>query len=114
VGLGFIRLIISPITSTKAPKRKSIYDPTVRKAGPYWMDNLLSVNLYLINWADAQNVNLIHFSRINMRIACLLILVIIAVLEISPVPITPLVLIWIVLFRPSWFYNLVLKIYEKK
>lgn len=48
-----------------------------------------------------------------MRIFCLIVLVIITILEIGPVPLTPLVLIWVVLFRPLWFYKLVLKIYGK-
>jgi hypothetical protein len=49
-----------------------------------------------------------------MRIFCLIILVIISILEISPIPITPIILIWVVLFRPLWFYELVIKIYGKK
>jgi hypothetical protein len=49
-----------------------------------------------------------------MRILCFVILVIITILEIGPVPITPLVLIWVVLFRPAWFYELVRKIYQKR
>jgi hypothetical protein len=49
-----------------------------------------------------------------MRITCFFLLAIIAILEIGPIPFTPLVLIWVVLFRPLWFYELVLKIYGKK
>lgn len=49
-----------------------------------------------------------------MRIIYLIILVIITLIEIGPVPITPIFLIWVVLFRPNWFYELVLKIYRKK
>ncbi|SJM89202.1 conserved hypothetical protein [Crenothrix polyspora] len=49
-----------------------------------------------------------------MRILWFFILLFIAILEISPIPITPLILIWIVLFRPPWFYNLVIKIYDKQ
>ena len=48
-----------------------------------------------------------------MRILCFLVLVIISILEIGPIPITPIVLIWVVLFRPAWFYDWVLKIYDK-
>lgn len=48
-----------------------------------------------------------------LRILCLAILVVITLLEIGPVPITPLVLIWVVLFRPIWFYELVVKLYGK-
>lgn len=49
-----------------------------------------------------------------MRVICLLILLVITVLEIGPIPISGLLLIWVVLFRPAWFYDLVLKIYDKK
>lgn len=49
-----------------------------------------------------------------MRIVCFLILVVVSILEISPIPISPLVLIWVVLFRPNWFYEVVLKIYDKR
>lgn len=49
-----------------------------------------------------------------MRFLCFFILVIIAILEIGPFPITPLLLLWVVLFRPPWFYELVLKIYGKQ
>lgn len=49
-----------------------------------------------------------------MRKFCFLILVVITILEIGPIPITGLLLMWVVLFRPLWFYELVLKIYGKK
>ena len=49
-----------------------------------------------------------------MRILCLLILIVITILEIGPVPISGLLLIWVVLFRPQWFYDLVQKIYGKQ
>jgi hypothetical protein len=48
-----------------------------------------------------------------MRFFCLLILLIITIIEVGPIPITGLVLIWVVLFRPAWFYELVQKIYNK-
>lgn len=47
-----------------------------------------------------------------MRILCLVVLGIITILEIGPLPITGLLLIWIVLFRPKWFFELVMKIYD--
>lgn len=48
-----------------------------------------------------------------MRVLCLFILMVITVLEIGPVPISGILLIWVVLFRPGWFYDLVQKIYGK-
>jgi len=48
-----------------------------------------------------------------MRIFCLIILIVITILEIGPVPISGLLLIWVVLFRPLWFYELVTRIYER-
>ena len=49
-----------------------------------------------------------------MRIISIFALVVISIIEIGPIPITPILLIWVVLFRPKWFYDLVLKIYDKK
>ncbi len=48
-----------------------------------------------------------------MRILCILILLVISILEISPIPITPVFLLYVVIIRPLWFYELVLKIYDK-
>ena len=48
-----------------------------------------------------------------MRILSILVLAVISILEIGPIPITPLFLIWVVLFRPVWFYEWVVKIYDK-
>ena len=48
-----------------------------------------------------------------MRILCFLGLIIIVILEIGPIPITGLLLMWVVVFRPLWFYNLVMAIYDK-
>ncbi|MDO9105999.1 MAG: hypothetical protein Q7U57_13680 [Methylovulum sp.] len=48
-----------------------------------------------------------------MRILCLIVLIVITLLEIGPIPISGLILIWVVLFRPLWFYQLVAKIYDK-
>ncbi|MCX7066525.1 MAG: hypothetical protein NTW85_02335 [Methylococcales bacterium] len=49
-----------------------------------------------------------------MRLICLLVLILITLLEIGPIPITGLVLMWVVLFRPPWFYELVQKIYNRR
>jgi hypothetical protein len=48
-----------------------------------------------------------------MRFFCFVVLLLVAFVEIGPLPITPFVLIWVVLFRPEWFYRLVNKIYGK-
>lgn len=49
-----------------------------------------------------------------MRILSILVLAVISIFEISPIPITPILLILVVLFRPVWFFEWVLKIYDKK
>ena len=54
-----------------------------------------------------------HTRKKAMRILCILFLVVISIIEIGPVPITPVLLIWVLLFRPAWFYDLVIKIYHK-
>lgn len=48
-----------------------------------------------------------------MRWVCLVFLILLMVIDILPIPIVGLLLIWIILFRPAWFYKLVLKIYNK-
>jgi hypothetical protein len=47
-----------------------------------------------------------------MRILTLIILAVFMVLEIGPLPITVLLLMWVAYFRPLWFYKLVLAIYK--
>ena len=49
-----------------------------------------------------------------MRFLCVLGLVVVSIVEIGPIPITPILLIWIVVFRPIWFYQFVNKIYGKE
>jgi hypothetical protein len=53
------------------------------------------------------------FRNLVLRLLCLFVLLLITILEVGPVPISGLVLMWVVLFRPQWFYNLVQKIYHK-
>jgi hypothetical protein len=48
-----------------------------------------------------------------MRILCIFVLIALTILEIGPIPITPIFLIYVVLFRPAWFYEWVLKLYGK-
>lgn len=49
-----------------------------------------------------------------MRWLCLLALILITLLEIGPVPITGLVLMYVVIFRPQWFYDVVQSIYKHR
>lgn len=49
-----------------------------------------------------------------MRFFYFLVLVLVTILEIGPFPITGLLLMWVLLFRPAWFYDLVQKVYGKK
>jgi hypothetical protein len=49
-----------------------------------------------------------------MRLFYILVLVVITIIEVGPIPITPVVLIYVVLFRPKWLYELVLKIFDKE
>ncbi len=51
--------------------------------------------------------------NIFFRLCCLFTLLFVTILEVGPVPISGLALMWVVLFRPQWFYNLVQKIYQK-
>lgn len=41
-------------------------------------------------------------------------LVLLTVVKVGPFSIIGILLLWVVLFRPTWFYELVLKIYSNK
>ncbi len=49
-----------------------------------------------------------------MRLLVLLIVVILTLMDFAPFPVTGLILIWIVLFRPMWFYEMVRTMYRDK
>lgn len=47
-----------------------------------------------------------------MRFLCFLMLFLLTILEVGPILITGIVLMWVVLFRPAWFYGLVQTVYQ--
>lgn len=49
-----------------------------------------------------------------IRFLCLVGLLLLAIIEIQPIPITTLTAIYILLFRPYWFKNLIDKVYSSK
>lgn len=49
-----------------------------------------------------------------MRVLILFILVLVTLVEVGPIPILGLFLIWVVLSRPLWFYQLICQLYNKK
>jgi hypothetical protein len=48
-----------------------------------------------------------------MRMLCIIALTILCIVEVGPVPVTPILLLYVVLSRPAWFYELIVKIYDK-
>jgi hypothetical protein len=48
-----------------------------------------------------------------MRWLYLIYLCLLMLLDILPIPIIGLILAWVIIFRPVWFYEAVKKIYEK-
>lgn len=48
------------------------------------------------------------------RIKCLIALIALSILEIGPVPIMGAIGVYVVIFRPQWFKNLVDDIYRKR
>ena len=56
----------------------------------------------------------VSFRNLLFRLLCVFTLLLITILEIGPVPISGLGLMFVVLFRPRWFYNLVQTIYHKQ
>jgi|GEM_PF-1511956 len=49
-----------------------------------------------------------------IRFLCLVGLLLLALIEIQPVPITTLTALYILLFRPYWFKNLIDQVYSSK
>lgn len=48
----------------------------------------------------------------SLRIKLLIVLVLLTVMGLGPMPVTSVVGIYVVLFRPAWFKRMVLKLYE--
>ncbi|SJM90773.1 conserved hypothetical protein [Crenothrix polyspora] len=53
-------------------------------------------------------------SSLFPRLKCAVVLIIFTVLGLGPVPITSVVGLFVVIFRPQWFKNLVDRIYGDK
>ncbi len=49
----------------------------------------------------------------GIRIKVLIVLVLLTLLGLGPLPLTSVIGIYIVLFRPAWFKAVVLKVYEE-
>ena len=55
-------------------------------------------------------MNLAPFS---LRIKCFFVLLVLMIFDISPIPILETIFMYILFFRPSWFKELIDKIYSK-
>ncbi|WP_198408479.1 hypothetical protein [Methylomicrobium lacus] len=49
----------------------------------------------------------------GLRLKLVIVLVLLTILGIGPMPVTSVVGIYIVLFRPAWFKRMVLKLYDE-
>ena len=49
----------------------------------------------------------------NLKIKLLVVLILLTILGVGPVPVTSVIGIYIVLFRPEWFKHVVLKLYDE-
>ena len=79
---------------------------------PQWFLQLTH-NLYANHQSLNDAVEKIEASR-NVRKKTFLFLLCLFILDIAPVPVTPVVAFMIILSRPKWFYTLVLNIYATK
>ncbi len=68
---------------------------------PYKISQVLKLRLVM----NAHNL--------TVRIKCIVVLLILMVIEIGPIPIFAVVGLFIVLFRPRWFIELVDTLYER-
>jgi hypothetical protein len=80
---------------------------------PLWFckltDNLYSKQLLPRIIVEADSV----IQTIRTRKKCFLSLLGLFIIDIAPVPVTPVVAFAIILRKPIWFYQLVARIYEK-
>lgn len=49
----------------------------------------------------------------NARIKCLLGLLILFIIDIAPVPVTPVIAFFVILGKPEWFYRMVKNVYAE-
>ncbi len=52
-------------------------------------------------------------SSMNLRIKLLTVLILLTVLGIGPMPVTSVIGIYVVLFRPAWFKRMVIELYDE-
>lgn len=84
---------------------------TVVAFRPRWFWQL-AVNLYADKTiATAQDIS--EFQSQQTRKKCFLSILALFIVDIAPVPVTPVVAFAIILMRPKWFYRLVAVIYQK-
>lgn len=50
----------------------------------------------------------------SVRAKVLLVMILFTVMGFSPIPLTSVIGIYIALFRPAWFKNLVLRLYDEE
>lgn len=76
---------------------------------PFWFWNL-TINLYAKKPLPQTIVKTDQTEQIRKK--CFLSILGLFILDIAPVPVTPVVAYAIILSRPIWFYQLVARIYE--
>lgn len=50
----------------------------------------------------------------STRITCIIVLIVLVLIEIGPIPVTGMIGLYVVIFRPFWFKELVDRIYAGK
>ncbi|WP_394754811.1 hypothetical protein [Crenothrix sp.] len=53
-------------------------------------------------------------SSLITRLKCAVVLILFAILGLGPFPVTSLLGVYVVIFRPQWFKNLVARIYTNE
>jgi hypothetical protein len=49
----------------------------------------------------------------SLRIKLLIVLILLTVMGLGPMPVTSVIGIYVVLFRPAWFKRMVMKLYDE-
>lgn len=79
---------------------------------PQWFWEVIS-NLY-VNALPPMPVTVYNAKNVEqVRTKCFFSLVVLFIIDIAPVPVTPVIAFVIIIARPQWFYRMVANIYGK-
>ena len=78
---------------------------------PAWFWKMIN-NLYTIQYPPLPVIEITEKQTKQVRKQCFLSLLGLFIIDIAPVPVTPVIAFFIIIIRPKWFYQMVAVIYS--